>query len=468
MFFAGRPGRAIRRMNPGALLAPLAMVLASRALAEAPASSETRPASVSTFAGDPGPAARDSLLAWSAPDSARVTGTLSLGDALTLALRHHPGLAAASWRVRAAGSRIRDEVRGPAPVLDVTEENFGGDLGFDRNETTVSLSQTLEMGGKRRAREAVARGLEAVAIADLTAGQREVVARAGDAFLQAWWLERRVAMLEQAVQMARDAVEATAERVRQGAGNPVERLRAESEVARREVELRLARAERESARRALALEWGATEARFDSLALPPLDLAPLPPADALRARLDRNPDLRRAQVQTALASALLIEARAARRPDLTVSGGVRRFQEIRGTGFLTGVSIPLVFGGRGRGFVLAAEAELEADRAEQHVATQKLENQLLDSYDQLAAARDVYALSRDRELPALRNALEHVDQAFRAGRFTYLDHADAQRQLIDAELTMIQAAHDAWSARVKLETLIGASLNDLSKKDGER
>jgi outer membrane protein, heavy metal efflux system len=410
----------------------------------------------------------DSLLDPQAPDSAIVTGTLGLGDALRLALGHHPQRVAASWRVRAASSRIRDEARRPSPTLDVSEENVFGDLGTGIGETTVSLSQTLELGGDRRAREAVARGLESVAIAELSVAEREIANTAGEAFLDAWWLERRVELLARAERMARDAVDATAERVRQGAGSPVERLRAESAVAQREVERRQADAERRAARRTLALQWGASEARFDSLALPDPDPGALPTSAALLPRLGDHPELQRAQARIALERAHVLEARAARRPDLGVSAGARRLEEVDGIGFLGGVSLPLAWGTRGRGLVTAAEAERQAALAEARAASSRLEVDLENALDALAASREAYELARDRVVPAAREALARLDQGFRAGRFTYLDHWEAQRELIDAELTRVRAARDAWSARLKLETLLGVSLDEVRGTEEKR
>jgi cobalt-zinc-cadmium efflux system outer membrane protein len=151
-----------------------------------------------------------------------------------------------------------------------------------------------------------------------------------------------------------------------------------------------------------------------------------------------------------------------------VTAGARRLEEVDGIGFLGAVSMPLAWGARGRGLVTAAEAEHRAAAAEARAIGDRLEVDLANTLDALAAAREAYELARDRVVPAARDALARLDQGFRAGRFTYLDHWEAQRELIDAELTRVRAARDAWSARLKLETLLGASLDDVRGTEEKR
>jgi hypothetical protein len=119
-------------------------------------------------------------------------GTLDLDTAIKLALEHNPSLAAAAWHARSAALNTRSESKVPNLSLDLTEENFGWDLGSSHRETTISASQTLELGGDRGSRRKIALGQEQVAAAEWTSRQRDVIAETSSAFLDAWWLERRI------------------------------------------------------------------------------------------------------------------------------------------------------------------------------------------------------------------------------------------------------------------------------------
>ena len=88
------------------------------------------------------------------PDS-----TLTLDRALSLALTRNPGLAAFSLEVRAREARALQASLAPNPDFSIEVENFGGKgtfSGFDGSETTISLGQLMELGGKRGKRTRVA------------------------------------------------------------------------------------------------------------------------------------------------------------------------------------------------------------------------------------------------------------------------------------------------------------------------
>src|SRR6185369_17149067 len=237
-------------------------------------------------AGAPAPslgAAADSMLRSVALESPEVRGGLSLDQALRLALRFNPTLAESAWHVRAAAQHARDESRPPNPTVDVTAENFGGSLGQDITETTVTGSQPLELSGARGARARVGRELVRVAQAEWSVRQREVIGETGEAFLDTWWLEQRRRHLERIEQIATATISAARERTRIGAAPPVEGLRAEATLAERQVERHGVEADLAEARRHLAFQWGAANASFDTLLLPPPRIPRLPSADSLLA-----------------------------------------------------------------------------------------------------------------------------------------------------------------------------------------
>src|SRR5439155_27338624 len=63
-------------------------------------------------------------------------------------LKQNPDLAAFSWDVRSAEARILQARLWPNPELGTQSE----DIGFSLSQTTLQLSQLIELGGKRSAR----------------------------------------------------------------------------------------------------------------------------------------------------------------------------------------------------------------------------------------------------------------------------------------------------------------------------
>ena len=80
------------------------------------------------------------------------TGVIDLRDALAAALLGNPDLAAFSWEVRAREARTLQAGRFPNPELATEFEDFGGSgdrSGWQSAQSTLSLSQLIELGGKR-------------------------------------------------------------------------------------------------------------------------------------------------------------------------------------------------------------------------------------------------------------------------------------------------------------------------------
>src|SRR5690606_29435411 len=93
---------------------------------------------------------------------------MTLAEALDMARINSPSIGIANAQVEAAQSRQTQAGAGINPELSYSVENFGGNgllSGMDGSESTIGLSQQLELGGKREARsEAAGRLVDAAAI----------------------------------------------------------------------------------------------------------------------------------------------------------------------------------------------------------------------------------------------------------------------------------------------------------------
>ncbi|MBU2125818.1 MAG: TolC family protein, partial [Alphaproteobacteria bacterium] len=98
------------------------------------------------------------ILAMLAPGSA-FAEPVTLAEALTRASASSPTLASAEADVAAAMGRAQQAGFRPNPELGLEVENFAGTgafSGLDDAESTLSVGQRFELGGKRPARERAA------------------------------------------------------------------------------------------------------------------------------------------------------------------------------------------------------------------------------------------------------------------------------------------------------------------------
>jgi len=104
---------------------------------------------------------RTALLAGAliASSGAALAEPVSLAQALAQGAEKSPRVAEGKAKADAAEARARQAGASPNPELSVEVENFAGTgvfQGFRSTETTLALSQRIELGGKRSARVAVA------------------------------------------------------------------------------------------------------------------------------------------------------------------------------------------------------------------------------------------------------------------------------------------------------------------------
>lgn len=397
------------------------------------------------------------------PSSAAV---LTLAEAESLAIERSPRFRASGWRVRAAGAVREDAGRRPNPSLQGSVENIAGSLGSDAAEFTVSAAQTLELGGKRRARFDAA-GAEltwAEAERDLT--RLELLEEVDERFLEAWETTQKLALLREAELVGERAVHETAIRYRSGAGPAADSARAEVELYRVAAEQRRVQTSAVAARRSLAAIWGASETSIDSLwlAAPALDTIPTP--ETVRALLAFHPERSAAAAELTLREAEVRGARAARVPDLDLNAGLRHLREFpAGTGLVAEISLTLPLWSQGRGLIRAMEAEAAASRALAQDVDARLEARLWNAADRLATSWALYLDSRDRLLPRSHEALREIELGYRAGRFSYLDLLDASRTYLEARIEFVEQGRQTWSAIRDLERLAGSRLGQIG---GER
>ena len=190
------------------------------------------------------------------------------------------------------------------------------------------------------------------------------------------------------------------------------------------------------------------------------------PAGVPSALLGNRPDVRGAEATLRAATARIGVAQAAFLPTFTITGqyGTQstEFSQWFASGTniwqaFAGVSIPLFTEGRpGAGEqvnIAQARASQARSRYEQTVLVALCEVE--DALVGLRTAQDRTG-AQERQVIALRRALELADMRYRNGVSSYLDVLDAQRGLFGAELGLTQAERDQLVAAVQLYRAVGA------------
>jgi cobalt-zinc-cadmium efflux system outer membrane protein len=382
-----------------------------------------------------------------------ISPPLTLAAALALSARANPQLSSARREFDATGATVLQARLRPNPILGVGIE----DTRRDTRETTVQISQSIELGGKRQRRvDAAERGRDA-ASADLRARQADISAGVTLAFNDVLVAQERVRLAQEALDVAARVTATVARRVQAGKISPVDETRARVAEANVRLEALKANGELGTARTALASFWGSMLPGFASAAGNLAMLPPLPDWHALVAGLAQTPAVSRARSEIARRQALAQLEQSRRTPDLAVTVGIKRSAELGVNQAIFGVSVPLPLFDRNQGNVLEALRrtakagdDFDTVQAETHLA-------LALAYQELDTARQQAQALADEILPGAQRASDAAVKGFEYGKFAYVDVLDAQRTLIQAKSQHLQALSDAHRAAAHIDRIVGAA-----------
>lgn len=393
------------------------------------------------------------LSATAAVHPAEPTGSLNLEAAIALAMAANPELSAAANELRAVEGAVIQAGLIPNPDISTVVEDTQNRA---TRTTTMQISQMVELGGKRAARIASAERGRDVATADLVSRRFEVRAATVGAFFDVLVAQERIQQMEGLLSLAQRATAAAARRVAAGKVSPVEETKARVAEASARVELNQARTDLNAARKRLAATWGSTQPRF-LVAEGRTDLLPVLLSDKeLASRLDNAPLLNRSRHEVERFAALAELERAKQIPNVTVSLGAKRAEELGRNQAVIGLSIPFPVFDRNQGNLL--EALRRADKAKDDLRTTELRlgADATQNHERLKALLVEAQTLRQEIIPGALSAYEAASKGFELGKFSFLEVLDAQRTLFQARTQYLKSLSDAHRTAAELERVLGA------------
>lgn len=435
----------------------------------------------------PGPASTAASINTVTAASGEPVGRLTLQRALAQALTSSPDLTQFSYDIRSAEARTLQAGYRPNPEISVQAEDFGGSRdhpAFQTYQGTLTLSQVVELGGKRASRLRLARFDTSLAAWNYETQRLDVFVGTARAYVDVLAAQRRVALAEDTRRLEQQFYGAVSERARAGGISPLEERRAQVTLSNGGILLEQARRELAAARVRLAATWGSKEPRFDraegdlgsGIARPP----PLP---ALLAFAAQNPDLARWETEIAQRNAKLTVERSRNVPDITVNAGARNYgpgaafadsttlnggagpRSGGGFAFVGGIGVPLPVFGLNQGNVLDAQAQLDKGRVQQQAAEVRVTASIRQNFERLSAAYETVAALQRSVLPAAQAAYDGISAGYQQGKFSLIEVLDARRAFFDARSRLVDAQATYQTALAEAERLVGQSLKDMPRPD---
>lgn len=383
-------------------------------------------------------------------------GELTLRQAVATTLARNPDLEVGSFDLLAGDARIAQATLRPNPDASLELEDFAGTgdvRGTDALQTTLSLSQVVELGAKRPRRVDVATADREMLGVELQARELDLLGEVTRRFIDVVAAQERLRLARETVDLVEKSRQAIQKRVDAARTPQAELSRAVIAVTRANLDLEQAQSVLDSARQSLASMWGGAEARFGAAKADLFSLAPLASFEVLLEKLDRNPDFVRFASESRLREAELRLAQAQARPNLTLGLGLRRYEGSNDTALVAGFSIGLPLFDRNQGNIAEAAARRAQSQAQERAARIRARATLYGLFQQVRASRrQLTTLQRDA-LPQAQAALEQTQTGYDRGRFSYLELATAQQDLLALRTAVIDAAADAHRLTAEIERL---------------
>ncbi len=389
---------------------------------------------------------------------------MNLSQALQLALDNNPTIEAANAELSAIEAESRQAGLWDNPTVGADFEDFGGDRrAIGDADTTLSVRQTIPVGGDRARARDVATAWAQAARANLAQTRSDLLASTAQAYIATFAASETLAVRQELLELANNSSSAILARVEAGRASPIERSRAEILVGLATIAAQDAETAQRQARNRLYAIWSGDE----------VDVAlgsPLQSLDVINYRtaapadwISNNPELVGLRAVTLARSQEIRRERAEAIPDLTIGAGWRRYGGTDESAFIATVEMPIPVLNRNQGGIAAAASRENGARFDEDAARRTLMARFAAAAGRLERARTTFSLLDENILPATQTALDGAQFAYREGALDVLNLLDIQRSYFDARINLISARAELASAAIELDALAGTpQLNQLA------
>lgn len=391
-------------------------------------------------------------------------------DLVRYALAHNGELAAARQVINEARGRLRQAGLRPNPMIEASGARA---LTSPDNNFMLGAELPLELGGRRRARLAVAARELELRDAEVADFERRLAGDVRLKYADAIAAARNLKFIEDLLDLTRSSHRLITVRVERGKSAPLEQnvvlvelgrvdamrigLESKAEITTLDLKKLIGMPPDEPMR--LRGEFGAGE-------------QPIAQSEALSKALRARPDLLAARAAEDLASAQIEQARIEGKVDASIFANYQRMNsgfDVRGFNdagrlvpvqqvfhFATfGVKLALPLRNKNQGNIDAALANLEAARARRQYTETIMRNEIAAAYARWARAQSAVAIYRDNVRDqALRN-LDVVRQTYVLGQKSVLDYVAEQRRFIDVETGYTEVLKEYIEALVEIDRAVG-------------
>lgn len=384
--------------------------------------------------------------------------SITLDEALKQAAYNRPEILGFAADLETAQVQLSWATAPPNPEFGLEVENLGSSRpDGDVTETTVSLSQPFELGGKAEARKNTILMANTKLQHEQITTWLDIAAEVRKAFIEVLGARESLSLLQEAETISTELARITRERVTAGELAATEETRAKARQAEAQVET-------QQAKRQLA----ETELNLAAVLVSPAPLTapagdrlpqslPVPELAMLLDELQKSPflELRRNESKLAASNLSLQQSNAWSDPSISIA--LREVPDKDARSLTIGLSIPLPLFQRNQTGIAEAGATLKKSAANERLSAFRLRTELTQAHMTLSAATLEANTLHEEVLVRAEEASAAVQEGYRLGKFRYSDVLEASQALLAAKNKHLEAMLTLNRAAITLDRLLGRS-----------
>lgn len=394
---------------------------------------------------------------------------------IELASARRNDLLAARQRLAIAEGRLLQTGLRPNPTLNSEYGSTRFLRGEGENDLAVSVSQTIELGGKRNRRVALAQAELNQTRAEVLAIERRLAVEIRTSYTNAISAARQLDVLEELIAADAEMVRAVEARLKEGDVAPLDVNLIKVEADRFRVQAIQAKSELETQIIQIKTAIGADVT--ESLRLAPQPERP-PRLDMSLSELTEfafreRADLQAAKLGEQLGSARVDLAKANAVPNVAASVKYSRtrsvidfptrlgggsFANAPDNALVFGVSVDIPLFNRNQGEIASSVGEKVQATRQREFLESTIKRDVAVAYRRYRAAAETLVLYSTQILPRAQENLRSVKAAYGIGEFSIFEVVNEQRRLTENITGYNQSMREYYTTLAELETAIGTTI----------
>lgn len=402
-----------------------------------------------------------------ADDSNKSKQIIDLPWVLQQTLLNNPNLQAYDFDIRELEARAIQAGIRPNPKLSASIDNVLGTgevSAFRRAETSVLLSQLIELGDKRQRRIDVVASNQKQRLIQYEVQRIEVLSQVTSAYYQVLRWQALLDWSAQRIAVETDALATIKQRATAGNVIAADVSKMALHLANSQVAHQQYLGETILAKYRLSAFW-AQESVFEVAQGDFVVAANYPNLAQVLSAIERSPHYLSIQNEERVLAAKHRLAKAKNQYDITLGLGLRRFEDVDDSALMFKFSMPIPLTNPNHGNVLAAKVAQEKAQQAIKLVRSQLRLSLIQAHQAMSNNVAQAKQTKERLVPLARKLLSDTKAAYSIGKSSVLELLDAQSQLFTLERQIIEANIAAMTQLVELERITGVPLANAEHGD---